>query len=263
VSVSRALRRLSGREDLGLEGGGTHPVVPPPPPYLAPKRFAKPVYLPPMVGAPGEAQKKLLEAAVAVFVIDDSGSLYFGSSGDLTGIRYAAPLSLLGLMRRGGGGRAGVVHYGSEAPAALATPLLDVRRDRRQLQDALSIPTPSLGGTNVASGFARCAELLAEDPSGQAVVYLIGDGLEAISPSARQAIAALPPRSVHLLLVDRSGSCDAALEAGWRSLPLGSIHRLDVFDTKAMAWQLAEIFASSIGLQMPSAAGPEKARVRR
>ena len=260
---ARPPRRLSGRDDLALSGGGAYQAVPPPPAYRAPKRFAKPVYLPPMVGASQEAQRKMMETKTAVFVIDDSGSLYFGTGGDLTGIRYAAPLSLLGLMRRAGGGRAGVVHYGSEAPAELVTPLLDVKRNWRQLQNALSIPAPSLGGTNVASGFVRCADLLAEDPSGQAVVYLIGDGLEAISPAARQAIDALPPQSVHLLLVDRSGACDAVLEAGWRSLPLGSIHRLDVFDTKAMAWQLAEIFASSIGLQMPSATGPKKARVKR
>lgn len=243
--------------------GGAYPRVPPPPPYAKPRRFAEPVYLPPMRGASREEQAEMLKRVVVFFLLDDSGSLYFGPGGDVTGIRYAASLSLVGLMRRAGGGRAGVVHYGSQAPIELASPSLDVKRERRQLEAALTIPVPNLGGTNVASGFSRCAELLPEDPDVEVVVYLIGDGLEVVSPEVNRTISALPPQSVHLLLVDRSESCDAALEAGWRSLPLGSMHRLDAFDTKAMAWQLAEIFASSIGLQMPGLAGSGRARVKK
>jgi hypothetical protein len=207
-----------------------------------------------MIGAPPAEQAERVKRSASIFLIDDSGSLYFGAGGDTTGIRYAAAQSLVGLMRRAGGGLAAVVHYGSEAPAEMVKPLLQVKRDGRRLKQALTIPVPNLGGTNVASGLARCAPLLQGRSIPNPLVYLIGDGLENVTAVAHAAVAALPPNSVHLLLVDKLGACDAALEAGWRSLPLGSITRLDVFDTKTMAWQLADIFAASIGLQMPGAA---------
>jgi hypothetical protein len=236
--------------------GGAH-AVSAAPAHPRPKRVARPIVLPAMIGAPPAEQEKRVERSAAVFVIDDSGSLYFGAGGDTTGIRYAAAQSLIGLMRRAGGGSAAVVHYGSEAPAEMVTSLLHVKREGRRLKRALTIPVPNLGGTNVASGLARCASLLQGREVPNPVVYLIGDGLETISDTAHAAVATLPPKSVHLLLVDKLGSCDAALEAGWRSLPLGSVTRLDVFNTKTMAWQLADIFAASIGLQMPSDAGPQ------
>lgn len=249
-------RKLRGRGGLALGATGGACSVVPAPVYRRPRRVARPIVLPPMIGASADEQAERIEGAAALFVIDDSGSLYFGAGGDTTGIRYAASLSLIGLMRRIGGGAAAVVHYGSDAPAEMVTPLLDVKREGRRLKRALTIPAPSLGGTNVASGLARCAPLLQSRPFPNPVTFIIGDGLENVSAKAHAAVAALPPESAHLLLVDKLGACDAALEAGWRSLPLGSITRLDVFDTKAMAWQLAEIFASSMGLQMPSSAGP-------
>jgi hypothetical protein len=250
-------RRLGADAGLALRAvGGAHAVVPAPP-HPRPKRVARPIVLPPMVGAPPAEQAERAQHSATIFVIDDSGSLYFGAGGDTTGIRYAAAQSLVGLMRRAGGGTAAVVHYGSEAPAEMVTPLLHVKRDGRQLKRALKIPVPNLGGTNVASGLARCAPLLEGRATLNPVAYLIGDGLESISDTAHAAVASLPPNSVHLLLVDKLGACDAALEAGWRSLPLGSVTRLDVFDTKTMAWQLADIFAASIGLKMPGAARPK------
>lgn len=250
-------RRLSADAGLALAAvGGAHAVIPAPA-HPRPKRVAQPIVLPAMVGAPPAEQAKRVKRSAAIFVIDDSGSLYFGAGGDTSGIRYAAAQSLVGLMRRAGGGAAAVIHYGSEAPAEMVTPLLDVKRDGRSLKRALRIPVPNLGGTNVASGLARCAPLLQGRPTADPVVYLIGDGLESVSGSAHAALAALPPHSVHLLLVDKLGACDAALEAGWRSLPLGSVTRLDVFETKAMAWQLADIFAAAIGLQMPGDSRPK------
>lgn len=254
---------LQGHGGLALQAHGTALRVVPRPPYEPQRRLARPVRLPAMLGAPRAEQAKRVANTPVAFVIDDSGSLYFGAGGDTTGVRYAAALSLLGLIRRAGGGNAAVVHYGSNAPEELATPPLDAKRDWRQLKQALTIPVPNLGGTNVASGLARCAEALAGAGPGDPVVYIVGDGIEAVSATARQALEALPPNSAHLLLVDRSGACDAALEAGWRSLPLASIERLEVFDAGAMAWQLAEIFASSIGLQMPSQARRGRKRRQR
>ena len=257
------MSRLGERRRLGADAGlalgamgGAHAVVPAPA-HPRPKRVARPIVLPPMVGAPPAEQAERVKRSATIFVVDDSGSLYFGAGGDTTGIRYAAAQSLVGLMRRAGGGTAAVVHYGSEAPAEMVTPLLHVKRDGQRLKGALTIPVPNLGGTNVASGLAQCAPLLQGRASVNPVIYLIGDGLESISDTAHAAVVALPPESVHLLLVDKLGACDATLEAGWRSLPLGSVTRLDVFDTKTMAWQLADIFAASIGLQMPGATRPK------
>ena len=253
-------RRLRGRGGPALSAIGAGDRAVALPGFAPPPRQARPVRLPPMTGAPRAEQAARVKRTPVAFVVDDSGSLYYGPGGDDGGIRYAAALSLLGLLRRAGGGRAAVVHYGSAAPQGLATPLLDAKREWRRLKRALTIPVPDLGGTNVASGLARCAETLAGADGADPVVYIVGDGLEAVSDTARAALAALPEGCAHLLLVDRTGACDGALEAGWRSLPLGSVRRLDVFDTRAMAWQLAETFAASIDLQMPSQAGPERKR---
>ena len=76
---------------------------------------------------------------------------------DPHGARNAACLSVVDLMRRHGGGRAGVVHWGQTAPADLALAPMPVRRGR--LRRTLAIQ-PMLGGTNPAAALARVRELV-------------------------------------------------------------------------------------------------------
>jgi len=181
-------------------------------------------------------------------LVDDSGSMY-ATWGDPDGRRYAAAQSLLGLMRRSGGGRAGVVHWGSSAPEAMLTGLTDLRRGRRALDGALTMPWMSLGGTDLPAALRRVAEHVREpSPAETLLVVPITDGIEDVRGETHLAVQALPPGCVHTVLVDRASQCDADMEAAWRSVAFGSFTRLRSFDTRTMAEQLASVLADALAL---------------
>lgn len=241
-------------------GGGRHvearrrgvaasPLSIQPAPAPTGRQLARPVSL----GVPTNVSKTELRAAVerwiVMFACDDSGSMY-GSAGDPLGVRYAAARSIIDLMSRAGGGQAGVVHWGTSAPRELALAPQDVRRQRRRLEAVLTIP-PTLGGNDAAAALQLSRELLPE-PDGETVqsVCLITDGCEPITPAIHEAVDALPPMSVHVLLIDHSHYCSSDLEAAWRALPL-TFTRLAVNDPPRMTWQIAHSLFSSVGLQLP------------
>jgi hypothetical protein len=185
------------------------------------------------------------------FVCDDSGSMY-GSWGDPTGVRYAAALSLLRLMASSGGGRAAVIHWGTESPPELALGPVPVKGGGgRTLRRSLVVP-PTLGGNDLPLGLRRASEMtpvLAEDE--QVVYFVLTDGIEAVTPATHAAVDALAEGSVHMILVDRSNGCTPEMETAWKAVPFGSFTRLRSFETKPMARQLAETFAAAIDLELP------------
>jgi hypothetical protein len=210
---------------------------------------AKPVTLPPLIGATPPEIRERVRHVTAVFAVDASGSMY-GPFGDPEGIRYAAALSLIDLQRRSGGGQAGVVHWGTEAPREMVTPLMDVRRGRRAFDSALQIP-PSLGGNDLPAALRRSAEVLSTATAGSTpLVFVITDGIEDVTPETHAAVAGLPPGSVHMLLVDRSGGCTSELETAWRAVAFGSFTRLPHLDTSDMALTFGRIYAQALGLSL-------------
>jgi hypothetical protein len=220
---------------------------------------ARPVVLPPLVGASPREVRLLAQKVRAAFAMDDSGSMY-GSYGDPTGIRYAAAQSLVAMQRRSGGGLAGVVHWGTSAPEEMVTPLVDVRRKRRLLNQGLRIPE-TLGGNDMPAALWRVAEML--PPLGRndvPIVFVITDGIEDVTPETHAAVAACPKGSVHLLLVDCSNGCSEEMEKVWRTVAFGSFTRLPHFDTKAMAMALATVYAQSLGLSLASTFATPKRR---
>lgn len=250
ASASPAVRSLHGTQKLKGKGlAGTtdlprsQPVV-----TIAPQRrqaTANKVFLPRPSACKGN-ESKLVDLVV---LPDDSGSMY-GSWGDQTGIRYATALSVVDLMQRMGGGRVGVVHWGTDAPREQVLPLTDVGKGRKALRRALQIP-PSLGGNNFPAALDRAAEVLADStPERIKLVVALTDGIEHLGPEVHSSLARLPQGSVHVLLVDRSHGCDDDLERQWRSLPL-TFARLDILDTRQMSWQVAEFLAAAVGLTMP------------
>jgi hypothetical protein len=179
----------------------------------------------------------------------------YGSSGDPSGIRRAAALSVVALLARGATSRresprVGVVHFGSDAPQELVLPLT-VTRDRRSIENALRLP-PSLGGTNVAAALTRSREVLSNDSSRLPLVVVITDGIEAVGAEVERELALLPRGAVHVVLVDHGHGCNADLEALWRLLPFGSFERLNVLDTTKLSWQVANIVARAVGLSLPT-----------
>jgi hypothetical protein len=209
------------------------------------------VVLPPLVGGSSREIHELAQKVLAVFAIDDSGSMY-GSFGDPTGIRYAAAQSLVAMQRRSGGGLAGVVHWGTSAPEDMVTPLVDVRRKRRLLDQGLQIPE-TLGGNDMPAALRRVAEILPRlSKNDVPLVFVITDGIESVSAETHAAVSALPKGSVHMLLVDCSNGCTEEMERDWLTVAFGSFTRLPHFDTKAMAMALATVYAESIGLSLDS-----------
>ena len=185
-----------------------------------------------------------------IFAIDDSGSVHGPNGTDPGGARNAACLSVVDLMQRHGGGRAGVVHWGDTAPASLALAPIPVYR--RRLRRGLRIQ-PKLGGTQPEVALARVRKLIQGTSSGRTLaVPLLTDGQD-LGTGLDQALGQLPARSVHLILVDPSGDCWGQ-EAAWRELPWGSFTRLDsLSDRKRLAWESGAVIARSIGLQAPPA----------
>ena len=68
--------------------------------------------LPDLAGPSWRIIRQRVARAVVIFAIDGSGSVHGAAGTDPEGARNAACLSVLDLMRRHGGGRAGVVHWG-------------------------------------------------------------------------------------------------------------------------------------------------------
>lgn len=239
---------LGGTAHLGLTvSPGTTIVGYKPPPLVVDQvNYAPPVKLRP----PQNWRRSGVQRVDLVIPSDDSGSMY-GPGGDDRGVRRAAALSLVDLMKAGGGGRVGVVHWGSFAPQELVLPLTDVRRSN-VIKNGLRIP-PTLGGNNLPAALMRTREVLnaGSAPDRVPLVLVITDGIEDVDDQAETEIKALPAGCVHVLLVDHSHGCGPDLEACWSKLSLGSFTRLDVIDTRQVAWQCAEVLATALGTHMP------------
>lgn len=253
MSVRQPCRVLIGTTNVGVESPGVVAVRVDTAPRSRRSSTARPVVLPPLVGGSQREIRTQAQKVLAVFATDDSGSMY-GSFGDPTGIRYAAARSLVAMQRRSGGGLTSVVHWGTQAPEELVTPLVDVQRKRRLLDRGLTIPE-NLGGNDMPAALRRAADmLLPVSRDAVPLVFVITDGMESVTADTHAAVAALPKRCVHLFLVDCSNGCSEEMEHAWRTVAFGSFTRLPHFDTQAMAMALATVYAQSLGLSLDSAA---------
>ncbi len=208
----------------------------------------QPMRLPDLTGPSWRIIRQHVAQAVVIFAIDGSGSVHGPTGTDPEGARNAACLSVLDLMRRHGGGRAGVVHWGETAPADLA--LAPVPARQRRVERMLSLQ-PMLGGTNPAAALARVRQIAPPLGADQTLAVLLltdgqdlGDGLD-------RELAQLPAGCVHLILADPSGDCFGQ-ESAWRALPWGSFTRLEnLRDHRRVAWESGAVLARSIGLELP------------
>lgn len=237
---------LDGQSRVGLDGHASGTIThhaPRPVSYPEPRLgrpAARPVKLPPISELPKAVIKTLVKRVHVTFLIDDSGSMYW-HYGDPEGVRYAVALSIVDMLRRhgakGNAPRATVIHWGTDAPHALAAGPLNLsdKKTKKQLDTALTIP-PTLGGNDMARAF-RAAKDRQRGDSGDTIslTFVLTDGIESVTQSTRDTLAALPAQSVHMLLIDRSHGCNEQMEADWRALPLGSFSRLNTWDTRSLA----------------------------
>jgi von Willebrand factor type A domain len=218
------------------------------------QRVDRPVQLPDLAGASPLVIRQLVDGLVVVFAIDGSASVHGPDGTDPYGTRNVACLSVVDLMRRYGAGRAGVVHWGSTAPADLA--LAPVAVHRARLRRALNMQ-PRLGGTNPAAALARVRQLVPMLGPGQTLVVLLLTDGQTLGNGLAEELALLPVGCVHLLLVDPSGDCYGQ-EAAWQALPWGSFTCLaNLRDPRRVAWESGDVLARSIGLELP---GPAPSR---
>jgi hypothetical protein len=210
------------------------------------QREARPVRLAGLAGAPLTVIRQRIASLDVIFAIDDSESVHGPDGTDPGGARNAACLSVIDLMRRYGGGRAGVVHWGDIAPASMALAPVPVHRGRLRRELRLQ---PVLGGTQPALALARVHELIHGTGSGRTLaVLLITDGQD-LGAGLGTALEQLPARCVHLILVDPSGDCWGQ-ETAWRQLPWGSFTRLaNLTNRKRLAWESGAVIARSVGLR--------------
>jgi hypothetical protein len=242
----------------GLAASVAGPVHSVPQPRVPAPQPAPVVRLPNLVGASPEVIADRLRSLVVLFAPDGSGSMQPLHGTDPHGARYAACHAVLDLMRRHGGGRAGVVHWGDAAPPELALAPVLVRRRRRQLEHALAI-RPQLGGTDPAVALARVRQLVPVIAPGETLaVLLLTDGQDR-GPSLEQELEALPAGTVHLVLVDPSGNCWGQ-EAAWRALPWGSFTRLDSFDPQRVAVASGAALGRAIGLELSALPSTHRSR---
>jgi hypothetical protein len=137
-------------------------------------REARPVRLSGLAGAPLTVIRQRIASLDVIFAIDDSESVHGPDGTDPWGARNAACLSVIDLMHRYGGGRAGVVHWGDVAPASMALAPVPVHRGRLRRELGLQ---PVLGGTQPAVALSRVRELIRRTSSGRTLaVLLITDG---------------------------------------------------------------------------------------
>ena len=227
-------RTLPARSDTAAAGQGH-------------RREARPVRLPGLAGAPRTVIRQRVARLDVVFAIDDSESVHGPDGTDPGGARNAACLSVVDLMHRHGGGRAGVVHWGDTAPAGMALAPLPV--DRGRLRRGVKLQ-PVLGGTQPAVALARVRKLIQGTSSGRTLAVLLITDAQDLGTGLEQALGQLPACSVHLVLVDPSGDCWGQ-EAAWRGLPWGSLTRLEhPSDRERLAWESGTVIARSIGLKL-------------
>ena len=211
------------------------------------QRLARPYRLSGLAGAPWNVIRQRVANLDVIFAIDDSASVHGPDGTDPGEARNAACLSVIDLMQRHGGGRAGIVHWGDTAPASLALAPMPVRYGR--LRRGLRLQ-PVLGGTQPTVALARVRKLIQGTGSGRTLaVLLLTDGQD-LGAGLEQALEQLPARSVHLILVDPSGDCWGQEEA-WRELPWGSFTRLEnLSDCKRLAWESGTVIAHTVGLRL-------------
>lgn len=211
---------------------------------------AQPIALPALSGAdPAEIRTRVRHLHFET-APDWSGSTFSVWGGDPNDVIGAVTISVFLWLRRYGGGTAGVVPWGTTPATHLAVGPLSVKKNLRPLKAAIRNRV-NLGGNDLPAALRLSASRTSGLPTGTVPFYWIPtDGIESVTSSTHDAVNALPPGSVHLILIDPLRGCNPEMEDDWRSVPFGSVTRIDQLSVKNVATTIAELCAAAIGLHL-------------
>ncbi|GAB2746955.1 hypothetical protein [Sinomonas soli] len=227
------------------ETSGVH--IPGPPRQTGP---AQPVALPALAGESPEEIRSRAHRLHFETVPDWSGSTFSVWGGDPNDVIGAVALSVFLWQRRYGGGTAGVLPWGTAPAGHLAVGPLPVKKDFKRLKEAIRNRV-NLGGNDLPAALRLAAERTSGLPADTVPFYWVPtDGIETVTSSTHEAVNALQPGSVHLVLIDPLHGCSPEMEADWRTVPFGSVTRIDDLSVRTVATTIAQLCAAAIGLHL-------------
>ena len=217
-------------------------------------QVARPITLPALTGAPAADIRDRVRAFHLETLPDWSGSTFSLWGGDPHDAIGAAAASLYQWLARHGGGTAGVLPWGTTPATHLALGPVPVKKNLKQLTRATR-DRVNLGGNDLPAALRAATHRTATlDPAVTATYWIPTDGIEPVTTETLDALAALPPGSVHLVLIDPLHGCTPDLETQWRALPFGSITRIDTPTVPQIATTIAELAATALNLHLATLA---------
>lgn len=215
--------------------------------------LAQPVALPALTGADPAGIRTRVGHLHFETLPDWSGSTFSMWGGDPNDVIGAVSVSVYQWLRRYGGGTAGVIPWGTSPAGHLAVGPLSVKKNIKALKTAIRARV-NLGGNDLPAALRLAEQRTAGLPDHTIRVYWVPtDGIEAVTSSTYSAVNALPPDSVHLVLIDPLHCCTDAMEDDWRAVPFGSVTRVGELTVRNIATTIAQLCADAIGLQLGTA----------
>lgn len=211
--------------------------------------LAQPVALPSLTGADFAGIRARVRHLHFETLPDWSGSTFSVWGGDPNDVIGAVTVSVFLWLRRYGGGTAGVIPWGTAPASHLAVGPLPVNKNLRSLKAAIRNRV-NLGGNDLPAALRLAQQRTSKVPTDtERFFWVPTDGIESVNSATHDAVNMLPPGCVHLVLIDPLHGCTEQMEAEWRSVPFGSVTRIDDLTVTNIATTIAELCASAIGLQ--------------
>lgn len=215
-----------------------------------PTGVAQPIALPALSGADLADIRSRVSNLHFETAPDWSGSTFSVWGGDPNDVIGAVTISVFLWLRGYGGGTAGVVPWGTTPARHLAVGPLSVKKNLKPLKSAIR-DRVNLGGNDLPAALRLSAERTSSLPAGTIPFFWVPtDGIESVTSSTHDSVNALPPGSVHLVLIDPLHGCTPQMEEDWRSVPFGSVTRINDLSVKNVANTVAELCAAAMGLQL-------------
>lgn len=211
---------------------------------------AMPVSLPAITGETAVEIRRRIRTLHLETAPDWSGSTFSVWGGDPRDVIGAVAVSAFRWLARHGGGTAGVLPWGTSPAEDRAVGPLSVKRDARRLSTAVRTRV-NLGGNDLPAALRAVETRISTLPDGTVpLTWVPTDGIEEVTDATHSAVDALPPGSVHLILIDPLHGCTEAMENAWRSVAFGSVTRIEDLTVRNVAATVAQLCVATLDLQL-------------